>query len=111
MRRQVHVPLYAVLVLVLAALSGPPLSIYASVRIANNNSEQLIERYRADQAVQAEKVAKEKAAAAEENRRIYCTVFSTQLDALESATTPAGMASYRAWLDLYQLAHCQPPRK
>lgn len=99
-RRPITVPLYALLALVLAAVSGPPLSIYASVQIANRNAEELVERYQRDRAVSAE-----------QNRVIYCTLFGTQLDAFEDATSPAGRASRAAWLDLYKLARCQPERK
>lgn len=100
MPKVVQLPRYRFWVLVLAAVLGPPLSIFASVQIANNNSEQLIERYRADRATQAET-----------NKRLYCALFASQMDALEDASTPAGRASYQAWLDLYKLVQCQPIRK
>jgi hypothetical protein len=98
-QRVVSVPLYAVLVLAFAAFLGPPVSMVASIMVANRNSEQLIERYRADRAAQTEA-----------NRVLYCTLFETQLDAFKDATSPAGKASYAAWLDLYRLARCEPPR-
>jgi hypothetical protein len=109
-RRPVYIPLYAVLILVFAAFTGPPLSVYASVLIANRNSTELVRRYQADQAALAAKAAADRAAQSEETRKLYCTLFSTQLDAFEEATSPAGQASYKAWLDLYKLARCEPPR-
>jgi hypothetical protein len=99
-RRPVHIPLYALLVLVLAAVSGPPLSVYASTRIAKKNSAELVDQYRADQA-----------AASNANRTIYCVLFDSQIRAFEDATTETGQESYRAWLAVYKLAQCQPTRK
>lgn len=96
----IQLPRYRFWVLVLAAILGPPLSIYASVQIANNNSEQLIERYRADRQAQAEA-----------NKQLYCALFASQIDALEDVSSAAGQASRRAWLDLYKLVQCQPIRK
>ena len=98
-KRPVHIPLYALCVLVLAAVSGPPLSVYASVQIANKNSTELIRRYEAD-----------RAANNEANRTIYCTLFGSQIDALAESKTPAGQASYDAWLAVYKLARCEPAR-
>jgi hypothetical protein len=110
-KRPVHIPLYALLVLVLAAVSGPPLSIYASVQIAETRANALVERYERDQAANAALVAAEKAKQAEESRRLSCALFSAQIEAFDTAVTSAGKASLQAWEDLYKLAKCQPSRK
>ena len=99
-RRPVHVPLWGVVVICLAAFVGPILSITASTRIARHNSETLIQQYRIDQARQTE-----------QTRQLSCALFGSQLDAFESAESETGRASYRAWLDLYRLAKCQPERR
>lgn len=99
-RRPIHMPLWSVVVLAFFSISGPILSITASVSIANHNSQRLIQRYEADQA-----------ATQNANRTIYCVLFGSQIDALEDSTTPIGQASRRAWLAVYKLARCQPERK
>lgn len=99
-RRVASVPLWGVVVLVVTAVLGPVGSIAASVSISNRKSEQLIQRYQDDRAAQA--------AAA---KQFYCALFSSQLDALDEVTSQAGKSSRKAWLDLYQLAQCEPARK
>lgn len=100
MKPPVTLPRYQFWVLVLAAILGPIGSIYFSVQVANNNSEQLISRYQADRA---------RSAAA--NQTVYCVLFGSQLDAFKDAESSAGQASYRAWLAVYKLVQCQPIRK
>lgn len=100
MKSTVQVPRYWVLLGVLCVFLSPVLSFVASIQIADRNAEQLVKRYERDQA-----------ASRAQNRAVYCSVFSSQLDAFDSATTPTGQASRRAWLDLYELVDCQPERK
>jgi hypothetical protein len=42
---------------------------------------------------------------------LYCTLFGSQIDAFAEAKSPAGRASYEAWLAVYRLARCQPVRR
>lgn len=100
MTKVVQLPRYRFWVLVLAAILGPILSLYFSVQIANRNSEQLIARYQADR-------ARSQAA----SQTVYCVLFGSQLDAFKDAESPAGQASYKAWLAVYRLVHCQPERR
>lgn len=101
-RRAVHLPLYGVLVLVFAAVLGPVLSIWASVQIAERNAAELLQRYQVDQ------VRTEAA-----NRSIYCTLFKVQLDAFDEQppSSATGVAIQEAWLAIYRLARCEPPRE
>jgi hypothetical protein len=89
---RVAVALVTVLVLCLASFFG-------SIAIAQNNSRDLIGRYRADQA-----------AAANANRAFYCSVFARQANVFADAESEVGRAAYEAWLDLYRFAHCVPAR-
>lgn len=74
-------------------------TIAISVRLADDNARELVQRYEAD-----------KAATAEANRRLYCALFASQVDAYEEAQSPVGEKAYQAWLDLYRLARCTPAR-
>jgi hypothetical protein len=46
-----------------------------------------------------------------DHRKVICAVFGSQADAFEDATSVAGQKARKAWLDLYKLARCEPPRK
>lgn len=99
-RRVVVVPTYWVGI-ALATVAAFTLAMYfVSVAKANENARDLIARYEAD-----------KVRTAESNRVVYCTLFGSQADAFAEAQTPAGRASYLAWLAVYRLVRCQPVRK
>lgn len=72
-------------------------TVVISVALANQNARDLVARYERD-----------KAATAEANRAIYCALFGSQLKAFEDAQSDVGRESYRAWLNLYRLARCEP---
>lgn len=113
-RRPVYIPLYAVLILVFAAVLGPVLSIAASVKIADRNSAELVRRYEAAQVEANKKAEAEAAKVKAENKLITCALFDSQLDAFDeqrSSLTPTGVAVREAWLDIYRTGGCQPPRK
>lgn len=98
-RRVMVIPIYWVawaMVTVLALSLG---SFFGSIAIANQNSRELVARYRADQA-----------ATAAGNRVIYCAVFARQADVFADAESEVGKAAYEAWLQLYRLAGCEPAR-
>lgn len=97
--RKITVPVRWIVVLAFAAVSGPILSIYASVQIAQRNSAALIEKYEADRSAQRA-----------ETKRLSCALFSSQLGAFDNAESPTGQQSRQAWLDLYRLAQCEPRR-
>lgn len=61
---------------------------------------------------QARKTAAAEARASERARVIVCTLFTTILDAYEESppATAAGRAQQAAWLQIYDLSRCQPPR-
>ncbi len=99
-RRTVTVPSYTIGVALLTVVACCLLTLWAGVAISNRNAARLIDRYEADKA-QTEAA----------NRDLYCELFGSQLDAFADAVSPAGKASYRAWLNLYRLAGCQPERK
>lgn len=99
-RRPVHLPLWSVVVLCVMATFGPILSITAAVQISNKNAAELVQRYEADQQMA-------RAAA----KAIYCTLFAVQIDALTPPQAPTAARVRDAWLAIYELAQCQPPRK
>jgi hypothetical protein len=103
MRRQVTMPLYAVLVLVVAATFGPILSIYASTQIAKANQAKALA---AAQATENR--------TREESRLRTCDLFGRLLDVYSETppTTPAGRNVQRAYRSFYNAPenHCQPPR-
>jgi hypothetical protein len=61
---------------------------------------------------QARKTAAAEARAAEQGRAIVCRLFSTILDTYQETppATAAGRAQRAAWLQLYNISRCQPPR-
>jgi hypothetical protein len=65
-----------------------------------------------NQQVQARKAAATEARAAEQARAIVCRLFTTILDAYQESppTGQAGKAQVDAWLQVYELSKCQPPR-
>lgn len=99
-RRPVRLPLWSVIVLVVMATIGPFLSVVASVQISNGKAAELVRRYEADQEAT-------RAAA----KAVYCTLFAVQIDALDSAPSGTATKVRDAWLAVYGLAQCQPPRK
>jgi hypothetical protein len=96
----VMVPVYWVAVAMLTVAAMVVVSAVISVALADRNARELVDRYEAD-----------KRAAAESNREFYCALFGSQADAFEGASTPTGKASLKAWLDLYELARCEPARR
>ena len=100
-RRPVQIPLYALLVLVFAAVSGPPLSIYASVQIAEVNAKkQLIQQQRTEEAARVEA------------RRVACSFFSINLETYDETppSTAAGKNLQQTYLEFYRISRCQPSR-
>lgn len=65
-----------------------------------------------NQQEQARKTAAAEARAAEQSRAVVCFLFTTILDTFheEPPTTAAGRAQVGAWLEVYRLSKCQPPR-
>lgn len=61
---------------------------------------------------QARAAAQAEARASEHARVIVCSLFTAILDAYEESppTTAAGRAQRAAWLQVYDLSRCQPPR-
>lgn len=99
-RKVVVVPVYWVAVSLITVAFMVIVSVVISVALANRNAHDLVARYESD-----------KRATGEANRQFYCTLFGTQLDAFENATSEAGKKSYSAWLGVYRLAECRPLRK
>jgi len=98
-RKTIAVPVYWVAVVMISIAAMVVASTVISTAMADRNARKLVARYEAD-----------KAASAEANRQFYCALFSSQLDAFETATTPAGKKSYDGWLGVYRIARCQPAR-
>lgn len=65
-----------------------------------------------NQQEQARKAAATEARAAEQARVIVCGLFAAILDAYEESppATAAGRAQVGAWLQVYELSKCRPPR-
>jgi hypothetical protein len=65
-----------------------------------------------NQQEQARKSAAAEARASERARAIVCGLFTTILDAYEESppATAAGRAQEDAWLQVYELSKCEPPR-
>lgn len=101
-RRPVHIPLYAVIVLVVGSILGPVLSITASVKIAERNTAEIV--------AQQEQA---KAEAREQSRLLVCAFFSAQLDVWDETppTTAAGKNLRQTNLEFYTASKCQPPRR
>lgn len=98
-RRVVVVPVYWLAVVMFTVAAMVAVSAFISVSVADRNARELVARYEAD-----------KRATAAANQQFYCALFGSQADAFETATTPAGRASYKAWIDLYGLVGCLPAR-
>lgn len=99
-RKTVIVPVYWVAVAMLSVAAMVVVSTVISVALADRNARELVARYEAD-----------KQATAAANRELYCALFGSQVDAFSDAVTPTGKASLKAWLDVYELAKCQPARR
>ena len=98
-QRVIVMPAYAVALACFTALAVLGLTLWGGIAIANANARQLLDTYEAD-----------KVTSQEQTRQLSCRLFGSQLDAFAEAESPAGKASYEAWLDLYRVAHCTPPR-
>jgi hypothetical protein len=103
LQRDVHIPIYWLLVGLMVMVGSPILSIFASVEIANSNRER------------AERAAAAAAAKAAEDARLKtCLLFGALLDSFidEPPTTKSGEAFRRTYLEFYndKSLHCQPPR-
>jgi hypothetical protein len=101
-KRPVHLPLYAVVILVLGSTLGPVLSITASVKIAEHNT-----------AVAVARQEQAKAEAREQSRLLVCAFFSAQLDVWDETPpmSAAGKNLRKTNLEFYTASGCQPPRK
>lgn len=98
-RRVVVVPTYTIGLAIVTVVVMCLVTLFAGVKISNSNAERLVARYERDKAVTAE-----------QNREVYCTLFRTQMDAFDGASSPVGRASYQAWLGVYRLVGCKPAR-
>ena len=100
-RRYVSIPVYWLLVGILIAVVSPVAAFFASIQIAERNTEQIV----AEQ-------EKQRAVAAEEARKVACGFFGSSLDVYIEAppATAAGRAQQANYLELYRLSGCQPPR-
>jgi hypothetical protein len=101
LRHEVRVPIYWLMVGIAVVFLSPIASIWASVRIAQNNTRRIIAEQQRTQL-----------AAKEEARRVACSFFSASLDAyLETPpTTATGRNLRETYLEFYRLSGCQPPR-
>lgn len=95
-------PVYWLIVGLATAILSPPLSIFASVTIAERNAE--VQRQRQEQA---------QAQAQIEARKVVCAWIATNLDVFDETPPdrPAGKNLRARYLELYQISQCQPPRK
>jgi hypothetical protein len=103
LKRDVHIPIYWLVVGLAVMIVSPLLSIFASVQIANHNR------------VQAEHAAAAAAVDAKEEARIRtCALFAGLLDSYieEPPSTKSGKAIRQTYLDFYNdpTLHCVPPR-
>lgn len=102
MRSTRPVPVYWLIVGMATMILSPPLSIFASVTIAERSAERT--RQQQEQA---------QAQAQLEARKVVCNWISTNLDVFDE-TPPQGAAGKNLrerYLELYQISQCQPARK
>lgn len=101
-QRVVRVPLYALIVGVALTVVSPPLSILASVQIAERNAEHVIAEQQ-----------KTEATARVEARRVACDFFALNLDVYDQTppSTATGRNLRKTYLEFYRLSGCQPLRK
>jgi hypothetical protein len=90
-RREIHVPVYWVMVGLLVMLISPVLSMVAAVQIAERNSIRM----------------------ATEQRGRSCSLYAALLDAYDEAppATATGKNVRKAYLQQYQSRGCSPARK
>lgn len=98
-KRTIVMPAYAVAIACLTVLLLNGLTLWAGIAIANGNAREQLARYEAD-----------KQATAAADKVVTCALFTSQLNAFDKATTPAGKESYEGWLGVYRLARCEPKR-
>lgn len=100
-QRVVAVPVYWLVIGIAVAFFSPLASIFAAVKIAENNA-----------AEQAKRQEQAQALARETGRVLACNLFSSILDTYDETppTTPAGKNQQKTWLVLYRQSRCQPPR-
>ncbi len=98
-RRTIVMPAYAVAIACVTVLLLNGLTLVAGIAIANANARESLARYEAD-----------KQATAAQQKIVTCALFTSQLNAFDKATTPAGKESYEGWLGVYRLAKCEPAR-
>lgn len=91
LRREVNVPIYWLLIGLAVMLVSPVLSIIASVQIVERNT----------------------ARQAEANRIVACQWLGANLDVYDETppTSETGRNLRKKWLDLYNIARCEPARK
>jgi hypothetical protein len=93
---------YAIIVGIIVVIGSPVASIFASVRIAENNAERIIAEQKRTELV-----------AAAEARRVACAFFALNLDVYDETppSTPTGRNLRQTYLEFYRISGCQPPRK
>lgn len=101
-RRVRGVPLWSLVVGVVVVFASPLISIYASVRIAENNAARVAAEQR-----------RTEAEATAEAHRIVCQFFALNLDVYDETppASPLGRNLRQTYVDLYRISGCQPPRK
>lgn len=95
LRREVHIPIYWLVVGLMVMVVSPIVSIVVSVQKAQNTFD---EAQRAQARARVEAVA------------VYCRLIGVQVDVYSEATTPVGKRAYVTWLDEYRRSGCQPGR-
>lgn len=96
LRRDVHIPLYWLIVGLAVMVVSPILSVLVSVRV---NAATIAEIEAAKQQARAESLVR------------YCRLIGSQIDVYNEAQTEVGQKARDVWLAEYQLSGCQPPRR
>jgi hypothetical protein len=98
-RREIHVPIYWLIVGLCVMVVSPILSVVASARINEKSTRSAI--------VAADRAKEE---AKSESLVRYCRLIGSQVDVYREAITPVGRDAYQTWLSEYRIQGCSPPR-
>lgn len=98
-RREIHVPVYWLLVGIAVMIVSPIFSVVASAQINQQATRRAI--------VAADQVKEEAKA---ESLVRYCRLLGSQVDVYREAITPVGKDAYRTWLSEYRVQGCKPER-
>jgi len=106
-----NIPVKWLVPAIMLVILSPIFSVLASVKIAENQAEDLQRRYIAAQAAADEKAALARQAAQEQSRMVLCRLFTEILNGYESPDlTQAGRKVRDAWLEVYRISQCTPKR-